>query len=245
MVNKTGCSVILKGKMRGYIMSYVSTYDRRMPKPKGVGLAIGVHALVIAAVIAMPGISHFQQERGKTDGTFITLPEPDEPVVEKQDPIVELPPKNTIDNPVKQTDDPPRVPEITPTPFTSSGNEITYGTGTGDGFGVPVDPLESIEMTPDPVLIDAKLNPRFASQFQPRYPTSMIRLEQQGLVSVRVLVGTDGRAKDIKLLGTPHEDLWDATRRHALKKWRFNPATEDGKPIESWITLKVRFELNA
>ena len=59
-----------------------------------------------------------------------------------------------------------------------------------------------------------------------------------------MLVGTDGRVKDIQLIESPHEDFWTATRKQALTRWRFTAATKDGKPIESWMTLKVRFEIN-
>ena len=62
---------------------------------------------------------------------------------------------------------------------------------------------------------------------------------------VTVLVGTDGRVKDIQLIESPHEDFWSATRKQALRKWRFTPATKDGKPVESWMTLKVLFQINS
>ena len=226
-------------------MSYISTYDRKLPKPKGIGLAIGVHAIVIAAVIAMPGVNVVRHVPGEIEGIFIAKPEPKKPISEPDEPLVKLPPQNTIDNPVKPVDDLPRAPDVKPTPFTSDGGDITFGGGIGTGDGIPIDPIEAIEITPDPVFVEPRLNSRFASQFQPRYPTGLLRLEEEGVVSVKVLVGTNGRAKDIRLLSTPHQDFWDSTRKHALKKWRFKPATEDGKPVESWITLKVKFEINA
>ena len=107
------------------------------------------------------------------------------------------------------------------------------------------DPPEITDPITEPVFVQPKLNTRYAGQFQPRYPAGLLRLEEEGVVSVKVLVGTNGRAKDIKLLSTPHPDFWESTRKHALRKWRFTPATEDGKPVESWITLKVKFEINS
>jgi protein TonB len=35
----------------------------------------------------------------------------------------------------------------------------------------------------------------------------------------------------------------EATRKQALAKWRFLPATRDGQPVESWREMTVRFEL--
>jgi protein TonB len=37
--------------------------------------------------------------------------------------------------------------------------------------------------------------------------------------------------------------FFEATRRQALSKWRFKPATRGGVPQESWKTMSVRFEI--
>lgn len=224
-------------------MSYVSTYERRLPKTKGIGLAIGVHAVVIAAVIVMPGIEIPE----RFEGTIIAfpVPEPEQPkaVPEPKDPIVEAPRTEKIQTPVPPIDNLPKAPDEKLITFTSGDDGLTLG-GGGEGIDIPFDPIEAIEPTPDPIIVEAQLNNRFSSQFQPRYPSGLLRLDEEGVVSVRVLVGTNGRAKNIELISSPHVDFWTATRKHALRKWRFKPATKDGKPIESWITLKVRFKIN-
>ena len=149
-----------------------------------------------------------------------------------------------VTTPKPKVIDLPKARDVTPTPFASVGGDLTLG-GAGIGDGIPIGPIEDIAPPADPVITGAALNSRYAGQFQPSYPTAMVRMEQEGLVSVRVLVGIDGRAKKIELISTPHQDFWDSTRKHALRKWRFTPATKDGKPYEAWITLKVRFELKA
>ena len=50
--------------------------------------------------------------------------------------------------------------------------------------------------------------------------------------------------KNIALIESPHGDFCNATRKQALSIWRFTPATKDGNPYESWMTLKVGFEIN-
>ena len=60
---------------------------------------------------------------------------------------------------------------------------------------------------------------------------------------VRVLIGADGRVKEIVRLSATSDAFWEATRRRALARWRFRPATEDGRPVESSMTLTVNFEL--
>ena len=47
----------------------------------------------------------------------------------------------------------------------------------------------------------------------------------------------------IEILRTPSKGLSEATRRHALSKWRFKPATRDGVPYEDWMTMTLSFKL--
>ena len=219
-------------------MSYGSVYENKTSRSKGVALAITVHVGIIAAVMAMPGIEIPERLNGPFTAVSVPKPQPPELVVEDPQPKVkatryhrqEIPEQPIIELPVA-----PVVPE-------QSFSELKLGSGIMDS-GIEI-PFAKIEIQPDPVIVGARLNARYAEQFQPAYPAGQLRLEREGEVSVRVLVGTDGRVKQIDLIDSPHQDFWVATCRQALQKWRFTPATSDGKPIESWMTLKVRFEIN-
>jgi periplasmic protein TonB len=112
------------------------------------------------------------------------------------------------------------------------------------------DLIKSVEPPSDPgpvahvpIVKAPRLDPRYASALQPDYPGSMIRAEQEGSVSVRVLIGTDGKVKQVEVMSAASEDFAEATKRQALKKWRFIPGTSDGEPTESWRTMTVRFEI--
>jgi protein TonB len=94
-----------------------------------------------------------------------------------------------------------------------------------------------------PVLVGARPDPRFARALQPDYPPSERRAEREGRVTVRVLVGIDGRVKQIELVSAASDQFFEATRRQALEKWRFTPATRDGIPEEAWRTMSVTFVL--
>jgi len=110
--------------------------------------------------------------------------------------------------------------------------------GPAEGTGTTV-----VETPPLPALIGAVADPRYAGLFQPDYPAMEIRNAREGLVSVRVLIGPDGRVKAVEQVSATSPAFFDATRRQALSKWRFKPATRGGIPQESWKTMKVRFEL--
>jgi protein TonB len=96
-----------------------------------------------------------------------------------------------------------------------------------------------------PLMTSAEIDPRYMRDFQPSYPPSKIRLEQEGRVTVRILVGANGRVLQLQPVGNPDADFLAATRKQALAKWRFKPATRDGVPIEAWREISVRFELNS
>ncbi|WP_260581590.1 energy transducer TonB [Sphingopyxis sp. PET50] len=63
------------------------------------------------------------------------------------------------------------------------------------------------------------------------------------MAKVRVLIGTDGRVKQVELVSTDSPGFFEATKRRALAKWRFKPATRGGVPEESWKEMTVRFEI--
>ena len=217
-------------------MSYISVYENKTPRSKGLIMTVAVHAAIIGAVIAMPAIIVTE----RPEGTLVALPKlaemPPEPVIEEQQPEVKAAPQTrqiAPDVPIVKL---PTVPKI-------QYAKIELGSAS-EGTGVEI-PLEPITITPEPMIVGARLNTRYAEQFQSAYPTGQLRLEREGEVSVRVLVGTNGRVKQIELIDSPHVDFWTATRKQALSKWRFTPATKDGTPIESWMTLKVRFEINS
>ena len=106
-------------------------------------------------------------------------------------------------------------------------------------------PVETEVPPPPPPLIEAKLDPRYKSTFQPDYPPYEQRNEIEGTARVRVLVGIDGRVKDVIELSSASPGFFAETRRRAIAKWRFKPATRGGTPEESWVTMTVRFELNS
>lgn len=94
---------------------------------------------------------------------------------------------------------------------------------------------------PDSIRVEAKLRPGI--ELLPPYPASEERAEAEGSVTIRLLIGPEGRVKTAEKVAAASEAFWRATERHALRAWRFTPATVDGKPVESRKVMTVRFEL--
>jgi protein TonB len=149
-------------------------------------------------------------------------------------------PEKPVANPAGQDVLAPPVTPIRPqtgdSPLTVTTGETGMPGGTGGTVQLP--PLGA-----DPVFKGAQINPRYAGALQPVYPPGMIREEREGVVTVRVLVGIDGRVKALEAVRADAPTFLETTRKQALSKWRFLPATRDGEPVESWREMTVRFEL--
>ncbi len=94
---------------------------------------------------------------------------------------------------------------------------------------------------PDPT--DAQLDAR--SQLQPAYPAAEQRAEREGSVTVRLLIGADGRVRAAEKVRAASDAFFRATEQQALRHWRFKPATVGGEPVESRKTMTVHFRLAA
>ena len=84
-------------------------------------------------------------------------------------------------------------------------------------------------------------------RLQPRYPAASIQQHEQGMVMLMVLVDPEGTVKtvdyDPKGSTTTSASLIGAASDAAFK-WHFKPAMENGKAIESYARVPVKFSLN-
>lgn len=130
---------------------------------------------------------------------------------------------------------PPVGADLAPATETLPNPGTTVGTGLGGTIPQPVHV---------PVERGARLDSRYADTFQPDYPMGERTAERAGRVVVRVLIGTDGRVKTVEQVSAPNAAFFEATRKRALAKWRFVPATRDGVAIETWQQIGVLFQLD-
>ena len=94
---------------------------------------------------------------------------------------------------------------------------------------------------PDPVRVEARFDDRYADALQPPYPPSEQRAQRDGLVRLRVTIGTDGRVKAVERISATSDAFWGMAERHARTRWRFRPATVDGRPVESQKMMTLHF----
>jgi TonB family protein len=74
------------------------------------------------------------------------------------------------------------------------------------------------------------------------FPMSAVNEKVNGKVYVSVIVDSQGNTKDVKILKSLQKDVDNEAIRviRLIKKWL--PEIQDGKPVESTITIPVKFE---
>lgn len=196
-----------------------------------VGLPI---ALVVAVALSPFEMPIKFKPGGPIVIDFPAPPPPPPPEAKDPPPNQPLPPITAPPSPLPPVYDPP----VAQPPMDGPLPPPLPPIGTDPPVADPPIPV------PVPQFIEAKLDPRYKSTFQPDYPAYEQRSEIEGSVRVRVLVGADGRVKEVVELSSSSPGFFTETKRRALAKWRFKPATRGGTAEESWVTMTVRFELN-
>ena len=218
--------------------------EQRSSSPGSLTIVIALHAAGIAGLMLWK--TDFVPNTVKP---FIlkTIEEAPPPPPVKPEPQVkpEARQKTAIDQvpPVIRTERPTRIvleraPDNMP---------ISYSDPIGDAIVDPAptpvaDPPQPVPV-PEPVRREATM--LASSELQPPYPASEQRAENEGSVTVKILIGTDGRVKSVEKVRGASEAFFRATEQQALRHWRFKPATVDGRPVESRKTMTVHFRLMA
>ncbi|RVU35446.1 energy transducer TonB [Rheinheimera riviphila] len=78
----------------------------------------------------------------------------------------------------------------------------------------------------------------------PLYPQLSRKKKEQGTVLLLILVKADGTVGEIKLKTSSGFTRLDQAAKQAVKRWQFQPALKDGKAIDFWYELPLKFRLN-
>jgi len=102
--------------------------------------------------------------------------------------------------------------------------------------GSPIDEWYQI-----PISMYLKDEATVVTRVDPVYPPLSLQFGEQGVVILRFLVKNDGRVGTINVKTSSGFPRLDQAAEDALKKWRFNPATTGGKPIDEWYEVGIPF----
>ncbi len=223
------------------MMSYVTQKQRA--NPAGLIGAIMINGGVVLAALTMATVvvpGRAPDIRPKTFDVPTQKP-PKEEI--KKDPAVETPRPNPVfiekpivdiakplDEGIRTTDEAKTIPNFTE----SLGEKITLSSGDKDVIEQAI---------PKPIFRSATRDPKYAHKFQPRYPAGLLSKNIEGMAVLKILIGADGFVRQANVVSASHEDFGAAAAEQAMKSWRFKPATRDGKPVEDWQTLTIRFTI--
>jgi periplasmic protein TonB len=211
--------------------------DEKRRSPASLMVVIALHGAALTALLMAK--THFEVRDDKplfAKPIRETLPPPEAEV--PPPPETKQLPKETV------TFKPPIVdlPNLPDVPVERTETKIVPLPQPLPPLPTPDPPMPKAEPKAEPVRIAARIDAR--SNLQPPYPASEQRAGREGVVTVRVTIGPDGRVVAVEKVSATSDDFWRATERQALRAWRFKPATLDGKPVTSTQTLTVRFELD-
>lgn len=105
------------------------------------------------------------------------------------------------------------------------------GAGRGGGTGGGVFRVGGGVSAPRPVFTP-----------DPEYSEEARKAKYQGTCVLWLIVGPDGKPRDIKVARTLGLGL-DEKAIEAVKQWKFEPAMKDGKPVAVQINVEVSFRL--
>ena len=77
---------------------------------------------------------------------------------------------------------------------------------------------------------------------EPQYPPQAARRGLEGWVHVRFTITTAGSIKDAAVVKSSH-GVFERPALQAVAKWKYQPQTKDGKPVEAQSETVLRFEM--
>src|ERR1044072_3810508 len=84
--------------------------------------------------------------------------------------------------------------------------------------------------------------PQVISRVQPVYPEVARLTRVQGVVIVEAVIDEHGDVKQVRVLKGLPMGL-DTAAVDAIRRWKFKPATFDGRPVSVYFTLTVNFKV--
>jgi len=112
-----------------------------------------------------------------------------------------------------------------------SGEGPGYGPGRGGGTGGGVFRVGGGVSAPKEIYAP-----------EPEYSEEARKVKHMGTVVLQLVVGSDGNPRDIRVVRTLGLGL-DEKAIEAVRRWRFEPAKKDGKPVAALVSVEVDFRL--
>jgi protein TonB len=219
--------------MLGYAQSRPRIAARRS-SPNTMLVVIVVHVTLIALVMS----AKMDLPQKIIDGPLMVdlihepAPPPPNPAEAPRPPI-----EASLSQPASVVPTPPSSSELvdaSPTPVPSG--ELL---GPATAPEPRVDPLPP----PAPVRNAARLLTSGAA-LRPDYPAAKLMSGEEADLQLKLTIAASGRVVAVEPIGRADPVFLAAARRHLIARWRFAPATEDGRALVSSTIVTLRFRLD-
>ena len=206
---------------------------QRPPRKHIVGLTVVLvlHGLLFWAINSGLARKFVKVVNGPVEAVLLEETPPDIPP-----PPPPLPPKNLPPPPNAYV--PPVDAQVaTPTPV----NTIAAVASTPQAVAPP----SPVQTAPAPVTAPAITAAVISASGceKPEYPSASKRMEEEGTVQLKFLVGVDGKVIESAIEKSSGFRRLDEAARAGLSKCQFRPGTVDGKPQQSWASMKFTWRL--
>jgi periplasmic protein TonB len=199
-----------------------TTKTNKGTRTSAAAVVIAGHAAVIYALMVTMGVVEAPPIVEPIKAVFIDAPpvEP-EPYVPPETPSVAQ--QQVVDVPL------PEIP-----PMTTPAESITVP---------PVAEVPPSAEPSAPAVMEAK-SLSVTRRVEPVYPPASRRLDEKGVVGLRVLVDERGRPREVQVAKSSGFDRLDEAAVTAVRRWQFSPAMQESRAVTAWTRVNVVFQLN-
>jgi protein TonB len=199
----------------------------------GLGLVVLLHILVFWAISSGLAKSFVKVIKGPVEAQLIEDAKPDIPPPPPPPPPKSAPPP------------PAYVPPVDiPTTATAGVNAIAAVSATPVPAAPPAPPAPPpASVVAAPPVRTAPIINAAASCQKPEYPSASRRNEEEGTVQLRFLNGPEGKVLESQVEKSSGFTRLDEAARSALSRCQFKPGTLNGKPEQSWASMKYTWRL--
>lgn len=160
-------------------------------------------------------------ERPKFDSSFkMEIPKPSMGAMQIAKPNLEI--VTGPASPEATANTPASAPQNSPARTASTGAAVNTQTPAGNGETRAVRPL--------------RMDP-------PSYPRDALRRQEEGFVIVEFTINGQGETEDISVVEAEPRGSFDNEARRAVRRWEFEPALRDGRPVSQRIRHTLEFTL--
>jgi len=218
----------------------------RISKPIPIAVMVGIaHAAALIWINPLPNVSMQQSSSTNQDSIIIatltgavSAPQPKPapttpPKVQRPKPAVH----QSVNKP-SPTEASRLAPQEKSSVALEEPNSQHHSFLSAPAFDIGVNQVQNA-----PVFVMPSSSAAYLNNPKPPYPAISRRLNEQGLVILRVLINTQGQAEQTELYQSSGHKRLDDSALKTVSTWRFVPGTRNGMPQAMWFNVPINFVL--